>query len=550
MEKQKSKQGQNGITLIALVVTIIVLIILAGVSIAMLVGENGIITQAQKAKEETGQAEAREKLEMALLDLQMEKYTNSNYNDEEFITDYLASQGMVAQDDIVIVGDYQFVIDRENLGVTQSLGRGNESSSIEIGLNSQLASDYTKATLNIEIQGSDAISKIQINGAEVSVPEKTDNKYTVTQEVTTNGTYSVYVLDSNEEYKIAQIQETEISEDMQISTKEQLESFRDRVNNGATYEGRTITLQNDIDLQGNEDNQWIPIGRSSTIAFKGTFDGNHHTIKNIYIDTTEDYQGLFGVAQNATIENVTLTGNIANTGNRSGGMVGLLKANATVINCHNEATIYSAEGNRVGGIVGYMEPYSTVLNCSNKNNVTVLGRTNEEEQQSFAGGIAGACDGQLEGCYNTGEIYAHCLAGGIAGGILQGEIKNCYNTGDVKVDYKKAGGISGYIHYYSGGTVGYTRIMNTYSTGIVTGPDQIGASIGTITSQESILQADNNYALTQNDLPAIGEGITNENVTAELKTSDELKQLAATLGSAFQEDTKNINDGYPILSWQ
>mgnify|MGYP005803152487 FL=1 len=47
---------QNGITLIALVVTIIVLIILAGVSINMLVGENGIINMAQRAKEDTQQA--------------------------------------------------------------------------------------------------------------------------------------------------------------------------------------------------------------------------------------------------------------------------------------------------------------------------------------------------------------------------------------------------------------------------------------------------------------------------------------------------------------
>ena len=54
MPKQKNKE--TGITLIALVVSIIVLIILAGVSIAMLVGENGIITQAQRAKEETKKA--------------------------------------------------------------------------------------------------------------------------------------------------------------------------------------------------------------------------------------------------------------------------------------------------------------------------------------------------------------------------------------------------------------------------------------------------------------------------------------------------------------
>ena len=46
-------KNTNGITLIALVVTIVVLLILAGVSISMLTGENGIITQAQKSKLQT-----------------------------------------------------------------------------------------------------------------------------------------------------------------------------------------------------------------------------------------------------------------------------------------------------------------------------------------------------------------------------------------------------------------------------------------------------------------------------------------------------------------
>ena len=59
--EQKLKNKSKGITLIALVITIIVLLILAGVSIAMLTGENGILTQAQKAKEETEKAEAEEK---------------------------------------------------------------------------------------------------------------------------------------------------------------------------------------------------------------------------------------------------------------------------------------------------------------------------------------------------------------------------------------------------------------------------------------------------------------------------------------------------------
>ena len=52
----------KGITLIALVITIIVLLILAGVSVAMLTGENGILSQAAKAKEETEKAQANEAL--------------------------------------------------------------------------------------------------------------------------------------------------------------------------------------------------------------------------------------------------------------------------------------------------------------------------------------------------------------------------------------------------------------------------------------------------------------------------------------------------------
>ena len=52
---------QTGITLIALVITIIVLLILAGISIAMLTGNNGILTQANQAKENTKVATAKEK---------------------------------------------------------------------------------------------------------------------------------------------------------------------------------------------------------------------------------------------------------------------------------------------------------------------------------------------------------------------------------------------------------------------------------------------------------------------------------------------------------
>lgn len=59
-------KNQKGITLIALVITIIVLLILAGVSIAMLTGENGLLTKAGNAKTQTNEAEAKEAVTIAV----------------------------------------------------------------------------------------------------------------------------------------------------------------------------------------------------------------------------------------------------------------------------------------------------------------------------------------------------------------------------------------------------------------------------------------------------------------------------------------------------
>ena len=61
----KNKRKESGITLIALVVTIVVLLILAGVSISMLTGENGIITQAIEAQEKTDIADEKERVQLA-----------------------------------------------------------------------------------------------------------------------------------------------------------------------------------------------------------------------------------------------------------------------------------------------------------------------------------------------------------------------------------------------------------------------------------------------------------------------------------------------------
>jgi len=71
---KKKLKNANGITLIALVITIIVLLILAGVSLSMVFSQDGIFNRAEQATDKYGQAKARETLEMLLGEAQMQKY--------------------------------------------------------------------------------------------------------------------------------------------------------------------------------------------------------------------------------------------------------------------------------------------------------------------------------------------------------------------------------------------------------------------------------------------------------------------------------------------
>ena len=88
---------------------------------------------------------------------------------------------------------------------------------------------------------------------------------------------------------------------MIITTAAELVEFRDSVNSGRTYEGRTIILGDNIDLSSkcSPENEisWLPIGgwnNSEEWWFMGTFDGNNKTISNLYINNiTDAAQSLF-----------------------------------------------------------------------------------------------------------------------------------------------------------------------------------------------------------------------------------------------------------------
>ena len=90
--KQNLKErvnGKSGITLIALVITIIVLLILAGVTIATLTGDNGILTKAQSAKKVSTDAEIEEKIKLAVI---ASKINESNTVDTDVLTKELNNQ--------------------------------------------------------------------------------------------------------------------------------------------------------------------------------------------------------------------------------------------------------------------------------------------------------------------------------------------------------------------------------------------------------------------------------------------------------------------------
>ena len=78
MKKKKLKKGNEGITLVALVVTIVVLLILAGISLNLVLGENGIITRAQEARDKTAQAKVNTEKAINALTDEMEAYVKEN----------------------------------------------------------------------------------------------------------------------------------------------------------------------------------------------------------------------------------------------------------------------------------------------------------------------------------------------------------------------------------------------------------------------------------------------------------------------------------------
>lgn len=251
-----------------------------------------------------------------------------------------------------------------------------------------------------------------------------------------------------------------------ISNAEELQAFRDIVSgeNGQTQNtAACAVLTADIDL---ENQLWTPIGiwqnRGIQQPYSGTFDGGGYAIRNLYVNNSEAYTGLFGSAHNATFRNLTITGSVTanNSDGYSGGLLGRGTGTLTITNCINAATVTSSEA--AGGLVGIFTAQDqsdtlTITGCANLGTVTA---------KSLRAGIIGQINGVgvISDCYNAGEIKSseaedYAYAGGIAAWASLGNddptgtltFRSCYNVGALK-----KGGV-----YRTGGIVG--RVIPNYT---------------------------------------------------------------------------------------
>ena len=160
------------------------------------------------------------------------------------------------------------------------------------------------------------------------------------------------------------VQEGEI---YQIATGAELAWFANTVTSGTNITASAV-LTSEIDLG---DYAWTPIGNNtSTKQFKGSFDGQGHSVKGLYV-SGEQYQGLFGYANGATIKNIKVYGEVHGTAN-VGGVLGYSMGASVLDRLENHAYVTATTANSyVAGIVGRVNTATALItNCANYGTIT------------------------------------------------------------------------------------------------------------------------------------------------------------------------------------
>lgn len=226
-------------------------------------------------------------------------------------------------------------------------------------------------------------------------------------------------------------------------------------------------------------------------------------------------------------------GKIEGTASFIGGIIG--NTEFDIEDCKNLAEIKGIAA--VGGIVGKIEGDKCISNSSNTGKISGNGL--------FCGGIAGQVAGGslIRGCYNNAEISnTGNHTAGIVGIITSSKVENCYSIGKITSTANAVGGIVGTAQTNS-------TIRNCYSASNIDAATSTKGSVLGNNENGNSVTLENCYYL---DTVGIGgvAGTDDENTKATLEDDMKKSSFANSLGGAFKYDSKKINGGYPLLSWQ
>lgn len=265
-----------------------------------------------------------------------------------------------------------------------------------------------------------------------------------------------------------------------IDSAAKLAGLAQLVNEGNTFEDKTIKLGDDIDLDNME---WTPIGISSigmsSAPFKGTFDGNGHTISNLLINGNSNDVGLFGYTTDGEIKDLTIE-NAQVSGRLNVGVVAgtpyTSKYTKIKVTGHVEVNGMSYVGG-VGGKNAYADWTDITVDVDDTSYVKATSTESGTAYRTYVGGVVGF---NGEGSHTFKNINSNidvigdvCDVGGVFGIAHYGnKFENIACSGDVinsnssdPLEETETGGICGVWHNQVGTSVSFD---NCEFTGTVT----------------------------------------------------------------------------------
>ena len=195
--KIKNNSSNNyGITLISLVVTIIILLILGGIAIATLTGENGLFARAKQAKENYSVSSAKEKLQLAISDLMVEQTTKGENLTKEDLPKINNNEIDVKSTETfpveVICENYIFNVD-ENFTVTYV--RETSGTVVTFTTEPESYTNKDEVKILVKISNPKGIKSIQKPGETDRILAQGQKEVGIDYKVTKNGHYIFTIVD-------------------------------------------------------------------------------------------------------------------------------------------------------------------------------------------------------------------------------------------------------------------------------------------------------------------------------------------------------------------